>query len=146
MTADQHTAIGRILGFPDCCVERWVESFGSGTALACLRGSINPGQRSEPFAQYVHGRISELLGRPWGYCSSGHPDDLEVVWVPCEACADLRDAGMKWAYNPLSHRYEPTGPVAPGPERTAVREAYALALGIVDDYFTFDTAARYING
>ena len=80
MTRDQHIQIGRILGFPECCVLAWVDDPEPGQALR--RGSITERRRTPAECARLDAQVSALLGRPWDGC---RPDPY-VKYVPCEAC------------------------------------------------------------
>lgn len=81
MTDDQHREIGRILGFPDCCVEAWIAS--PSCELAKRNGGRTERVRSLAEAQRLDAQVSVLLGRPWRGCQG----DRRKHYVMCDACA-----------------------------------------------------------
>jgi hypothetical protein len=78
---DEHREIGRILGYPACCVEEWIAD--RGTRQGDRRGS-NAGIRRRTPAEIADltRQVSELLGRDW----TGVRNDPYVRYVPCSAC------------------------------------------------------------
>lgn len=100
MTADQHRAIGRILGFPSCCVEAWIADLADPAAEppAAARGGIHERMRTYHEVEALHAAVSALLGRPWGGFDNGSngrrftpgAGDMEKSWVPCVQCAKVR--------------------------------------------------------
>lgn len=96
MTADQHRAIGAILGFPSCCVEAWIR----GDAIASQNGSITTHVRSFREAYRLHERVSRLLGYPWGICAlsgdAARRADRRCCYVPCTQCALVDDRWRPW--------------------------------------------------
>jgi hypothetical protein len=87
MTRDEHRQIGAILGFPSCCVERWIESLSSDDILANRTGTII--ERERPLLEALACSVgaSSVLGRLWGLVTGFHsPSDLLKQYVPCEDC------------------------------------------------------------
>lgn len=83
MTNDQHRMIGNLLGFPECCVDAWVEGLHQPTALLAETGLVVARERTPVEARILDTMISRLIGFPeWSGCSS----DPRVAWVACEDC------------------------------------------------------------
>lgn len=80
MTDDQHRAVGRILGYPECCVEAWV---AGPLNAAQARGAVTERLRSREEAAELDREVTALLGRPFRGCSA-HPHKR---YVPCPSCA-----------------------------------------------------------
>jgi hypothetical protein len=86
MTADQHRAIGRILGFPSCCVEAFVADVPHGIPSGAERGVVIERDRTVEEMRALAQRVSELLGRPWP--TGGFDpllEDMRKAYVPCPA-------------------------------------------------------------
>jgi hypothetical protein len=102
MTDDQHRQIGAVLGFPECCVEAWIENLRSGAApLANVTGHYDERERPLLEALAVHVAGSSILGRLWGadrdgtLCSSRWVGgDLTKRYVPCIPCAQRLGTGI----------------------------------------------------
>lgn len=105
MTPDQHRAIGRILGFPECCVEAWVNDH---TAAGIRRGCIVARHRTLAEARALYTWIMGEVAPPWA--PDALTQDLRVCWVPCDACAAKRDAGGFAIFNPFTERYMVVAP------------------------------------
>lgn len=81
MTPDQHRAIGRILGYPECCVEAWI---ADGDRLP-NRGVMVERLRTPSEAIALAGQVSDLLGRTWPRPPAPPTHDLRKAYVPCPA-------------------------------------------------------------
>ena len=81
ISREQHAAIGRILGYPACCVAEWVAECGSGDC-AVRRGTLTVRRRPPAEVRRVEEEVSALLGWRWSMLS-----DTRKRWVPCTACA-----------------------------------------------------------
>lgn len=78
LTPDEHTLVGLLLGFPECCVAQWVQHRGPIPA-GRLRGKIEGPVRTD-----------FIPGLPPRFCSPG----MRMIYVPCDLCAARRDAGL----------------------------------------------------
>lgn len=78
---EQHRAIGRILGFPSCCVEAWIAGLGSDPPQGVDRGCIMERYREPAEGVRLDAAVSSLLGRPWSACTR----DPRKAYVPCAA-------------------------------------------------------------
>lgn len=79
MTADQHRAIGAILGFPACCVEAFIADRLAGEPAAVKRGTVfEPNARTPEQVADCNMQISGLLAK----------DDKTAgahrLYVPCK--------------------------------------------------------------
>src|SRR4051812_49024927 len=84
MTRAQHIALGRLLGFPDCCVRQWVDDLATGGGQATRRGSITLRVRTREEAEAMLPAI-HALGVTWTL--EDWTSDLRVCYVPCDVCA-----------------------------------------------------------
>lgn len=92
-TDDQHRAMGKILGYPSCCVEEWIRDIKtSSVPLGILRGGHFIRHRSPEEVKEVEGKISFLLDRPWSMGSR------EMIYIPCFACKDYHDSQKEIKY------------------------------------------------
>lgn len=78
ITADQHREVGRILGYPPCCIEAWVTDPEGGQATR--RGARYGRPRTPDEAEECNRLVTELLGYDWDWA------ERIPHWVPCEAC------------------------------------------------------------
>lgn len=74
LTDDQHREVGRILGYPPCCVEAFVTG---GTARS--RGVVCGPDRSCEDLRRTEIEVGEVIGHEW-------ENDASFCYVPCEAC------------------------------------------------------------
>lgn len=83
MTREQHIAVGRLLGFPDCCVRQWVDELDDGWQ-ATRRGGITLRVRTREECRRLLPAI-HALGLDWTLKQM--LDDARVCYVPCDTCA-----------------------------------------------------------
>lgn len=82
ITDEQHREIGRILGYPSCCVEAWI---ADRTESSIRRGSIVERYRSDKEMKEINQQVSQVLGRPWASSTN------RKLYVPCPACRRAYD-------------------------------------------------------
>jgi len=84
ITPEQHVAIGRMFGYPECCIAEWVAA----PRHASIRhGSVILRPRRPDEYHELLPRALEILGdraRVWLHHALSDP---YVKYVPCSACA-----------------------------------------------------------
>jgi len=107
MTDEQHRQLGKLLGFPECCIEAWIADPLPGQGIR--RGYIHLGSRSLEEARCLNAQISAILGRKWR-------TDGEIRYVPCSSCrARHMDPEAQHEGIWFSHYHEPAVELAPAP-------------------------------
>lgn len=76
ITADQHRIIGHLMGYPECCIEEWVND--PDPLQGVKRGAVKLGWRTPKEIERLNAEISELLGFQWD-CAGN------IVFVPCSS-------------------------------------------------------------
>ena len=82
LTSDQRRQVGKLLGYPECCVEAYISDIEQGAFPGNMRGNVCLGQRTTEEAARLDAEVSTLIGRPWALVST----DLKKSYVPCDGC------------------------------------------------------------
>lgn len=85
MISDQkHRVIGKILNYPDCCVEAWIRQINDfRPAPVGITERIRTREEFDALARLV----SAVIGRDWGVDVDF--EDLRKHYVPCKKCHPL---------------------------------------------------------